>query len=154
MKIISVVGARPNFMKVAPFIEAIQQHDSSGTGETVEHLLVHTGQHYDDRMSDLFFEELGIPRPDLNLNVGSGKHVAMEEAKHDLGDTITYCESDMEAVQGADALALITKWTEFRVPDWDKVAEAMNGKVLFDGRNLYRRETLAEIGFDYYGIGS
>lgn len=74
MKIISVVGARPNFMKVAPFIEAIQQHNSSGAGEAVEHLLVHTGQHYDDRMSDLFFEELGIPRPDLNLNVGSGTH--------------------------------------------------------------------------------
>jgi UDP-N-acetylglucosamine 2-epimerase (non-hydrolysing) len=74
MKIISVVGARPNFMKVAPFIEAIQQHNSSGTGEAVEHLLVHTGQHYDDRMSDLFFEELGIPHPDLNLNVGSGTH--------------------------------------------------------------------------------
>lgn len=74
MKIISVVGARPNFMKVAPFIEAIQQHNSSGAGEAVDHLLVHTGQHYDDRMSDLFFEELGIPRPDLNLNVGSGTH--------------------------------------------------------------------------------
>ena len=74
MKIISVVGAHPNFMKVAPFSEAIQQHNSSGAGEAVEHLLVHTGQHYDDRMSDLFFEELGIPRPDLNLNVGSGTH--------------------------------------------------------------------------------
>ena len=93
----------------------------------------------------------------LLLKAGANVHaydpVAMEEAKHDLGDTITYCESDMDAVQDADALALITEWTEFRVPDWDKVAEAMNGKVLFDGRNLYRRETLAEIGFDYYGIG-
>ena len=47
--------------------------------------------------------------------------VAMEEAKHDLGDTITYCTNDMEAIQGADALALITEWTEFRVPNWDKV---------------------------------
>jgi UDPglucose 6-dehydrogenase len=79
--------------------------------------------------------------------------VAMEEAKHQLGDSITYCSSAEEAAQGADALALITEWTEFRVPDWDKVAEAMNGKALFDGRNLYRRETLAEIGFDYNGIG-
>ena len=49
----------------------------------------------------------------------------MEEAKHDLGDTITYCTNDMEAIQGADALALITEWTEFRVPNWDKVGKAM-----------------------------
>jgi len=94
-----------------------------------------------------------------NLLTSAGAHVraydpvAMEEAKHQLGDSITYCASAEEAAQGADALALITEWTEFRVPDWDKVAEVMNGKVLFDGRNLYRRETLAEIGFDYYGIG-
>lgn len=79
--------------------------------------------------------------------------VAMEETKHHLGDRITYCESDMEAVQGADALALITEWTEFRVPSWDKVGEAMKNKVVFDGRNLYRRETLIEQGYDYYGIG-
>jgi UDPglucose 6-dehydrogenase len=79
--------------------------------------------------------------------------VAMEEGRHQLGNSITYCNSYLEATEGADALALITEWTEFRVPDWDKVAEAMNRKVLFDGRNLYRRETLAEIGFDYYGIG-
>src|SRR5210317_1678776 len=94
-----------------------------------------------------------------NLLTQAGAHVraydpvAMEEAKHDLGDTITYCESDMDAVQGADALALITEWTEFRVPNWEELGTAMKTKVVFDGRNLYRRETLAEIGFDYYGIG-
>ena len=79
--------------------------------------------------------------------------VAMEEAKHDLGDTITYCTNDMEAIQGADALALITEWTEFRVPNWEKVGQAMKTKVVFDGRNLYRREIVGEAGFDYYGIG-
>jgi UDPglucose 6-dehydrogenase len=77
----------------------------------------------------------------------------MEEAKHDLGDTITYCESDMDAVQGADALALITEWTEFRVPNWEKVGSAMKTRVVFDGRNLYRSAIVAEAGFDYYGIG-
>jgi UDPglucose 6-dehydrogenase len=79
--------------------------------------------------------------------------VAMEEAKHDLGDRITYCTNDMEAIQGADALALITEWTEFRVPNWEKVGQAMKTKVVFDGRNLYRREIVGEAGFDYYGIG-
>jgi UDPglucose 6-dehydrogenase len=79
--------------------------------------------------------------------------VAMQEAKHDLGDRITYCESDIEAVRGADALALITEWTEFRVPDWAKVGAAMNNKVVFDGRNLYQKEIVCEAGFDYFGIG-
>ncbi len=69
MKIINVVGARPNFMKIAPIIEAISQH-----GNVFEQLLVHTGQHYDARMSRAFFEDLGLPRPDINLGVGSGTH--------------------------------------------------------------------------------
>jgi len=94
-----------------------------------------------------------------NLLTQAGAHVraydpvAMEEAKHDLGDTITYCVSDTDAVQGADALALITEWSEFKVPDWEKLGATMNTKVVFDGRNLYRSSILAEAGFDYYGIG-
>ena len=86
-------------------------------------------------------------------NVRAYDPVAMEEAKRDLGDTITYCESDMEAVKGADALALITEWTEFRVPKWDKVGAVMKTRVVFDGRNLYRRKVVNEAGFDFYGIG-
>lgn len=74
MKIISVVGARPNFMKIAPFIRAIEAHNREHHGEHVEHILVHTGQHYDESMSGAFFEDLGIPRADINLQVGSGTH--------------------------------------------------------------------------------
>ncbi len=73
MKIISVVGARPNFMKIAPFIKAIKKHNTDST-EKIEHLLVHTGQHYDDRMSRAFFEQLEIPSADINLGIGSGTH--------------------------------------------------------------------------------
>jgi len=72
MKIISVVGARPNFMKIAPFIRAIENYNNNGIA--VEHILVHTGQHYDDRMSKAFFEALDIPNADINLGVGSGSH--------------------------------------------------------------------------------
>ena len=90
---------------------------------------------------------------DAGATVRAYDPVAMEEAKHQLGDCITYCESDMDAVQGADALALITEWSEFRVPNWTKVGEAMKNKVVFDGRNLYRSEILIENGYDYYGIG-
>jgi len=76
MKIISVVGARPNFMKIAPFIDAIKKHNITTKNNSlkIQHLLVHTGQHYDDRMSKIFFEELGIDRADINLNIGSGSH--------------------------------------------------------------------------------
>ena len=68
MKIINVVGARPNFMKIAPLMAAYRSYSN------IEPLLIHTGQHYDNKMSDLFFEELGIPRPDINLQVGSASH--------------------------------------------------------------------------------
>ena len=68
IKIICVCGARPNFMKIAPIMGAFKD---SGKFQT---LLVHTGQHYDKKMSRLFFEELNIPKPDINLEVGSGSH--------------------------------------------------------------------------------
>lgn len=69
MKILNVVGARPNFMKMAPIIEAMNRHP-----ESIEHILVHTGQHYDEKMSKAFFDDLGMPKPDIDLNVGSGSH--------------------------------------------------------------------------------
>lgn len=73
MKILSVVGARPNFMKIAPFIKAIEVYNSLRSNK-LEHLLVHTGQHYDDRMSGTFFEQLEIPKANINLGIGSGTH--------------------------------------------------------------------------------
>ena len=72
----------------------------------------------------------------------------MEEAKHDLGDCITYCESDMGAVQGADALALITKMDPSSCTNWEKVGAAMKTKVVFDGPCLYRSAIVAEAGFE------
>lgn len=73
MKVLSVVGARPNFMKIAPFIKAIEKHNKSNI-QKIEHILVHTGQHYDIRMSEAFFRGLSIPDPDINLEIGSGSH--------------------------------------------------------------------------------
>src|SRR5438874_12350634 len=68
MKIVHVVGARPNFMKIAPVMKAI------GRARFAEQKLVHTGQHYDVSMSDVFFTDLGMPMPDIHLGVGSGSH--------------------------------------------------------------------------------
>lgn len=73
MHILIVAGARPNFMKVAPLIKAIQASNARGQNH-IEWRLVHTGQHYDSGMSEIFFADLGIPAPDFNLEVGSGSH--------------------------------------------------------------------------------
>jgi UDP-N-acetylglucosamine 2-epimerase (non-hydrolysing) len=74
VKIVHVVGARPNFMKIAPVLAEIQRHNEQDADPKFESLLVHTGQHYDQAMSQSFFEDLGLPRPDLNLEIGSGSH--------------------------------------------------------------------------------
>jgi len=79
--------------------------------------------------------------------------VAAEEAKHQLGERITYATTEYDALRGADALLLVTEWAEFRVPDFDKVKAELSSPVLFDGRNLYSPEAMAERGFDYYCIG-
>src|SRR5713226_5316842 len=68
MHILHVVGARPNLMKVAPVLSALKQYSK------IKQSLIHTGQHYDTNMSDVFFEQLAIPAPDVNLGVGSGSH--------------------------------------------------------------------------------
>jgi len=75
LKVINVVGARPNFMKVAPIMAAMKQRSSQ-----FEPLVVHTGQHYDEAMSDAFLRDLELPQPDIYLGVGSGSHAAQTAA--------------------------------------------------------------------------
>jgi UDP-N-acetylglucosamine 2-epimerase (non-hydrolysing) len=76
MKILSVVGARPNFMKIAPIILAIEEHNknTNSKGQSIHHILLHTGQHYDEIMSGVFFDDLKIQKPDIYLGVGSASH--------------------------------------------------------------------------------
>lgn len=74
MRVILVAGARPNFMKIAPLIQAIGEYNASSTENHIVPTLVHTGQHYDYEMSKIFFEDLEIPEPDVYLGVGSGTH--------------------------------------------------------------------------------
>ncbi|MGB4561165.1 MAG: UDP-glucose/GDP-mannose dehydrogenase family protein, partial [Schleiferiaceae bacterium] len=79
--------------------------------------------------------------------------VAAEEAKHQLGDRIQYASNAYEALTGADALLLITEWREFRVPNWDRVKQALKNPVVFDGRNIYSGAEVRAAGFTYAGIG-
>jgi len=80
IKVLSVVGARPNFMKIAPIARTISDYNKRGKLPTIRHVIVHTGQHYDDVMSSNFFNDLELPAPDVNLEVGSASH-ARQTAK-------------------------------------------------------------------------
>ncbi len=81
--------------------------------------------------------------------------VAMDEARHALpeGPTLRYATSPMDAVQGADALAIVTEWKEFRSPDFEGMKVAMRSPVIFDGRNLYEPADIRAEGFEYHAIG-
>ncbi len=74
ISILSIAGARPNFMKLAAIAAAVERHNKQGGIPRIRHRIVHTGQHYDEAMSRSFFQALGIPAPDHNLGVGSGTH--------------------------------------------------------------------------------
>ncbi len=80
---------------------------------------------------------------------------AMDECReHHLGPSISYAETPMEALEGADALVLITEWNEFRRPDFERIKRILKQPLVFDGRNIYSRKTLQGLGFTYYGIGT
>jgi UDPglucose 6-dehydrogenase len=79
---------------------------------------------------------------------------AVDEAReHYLGDTITYADRPMDALDGADALIIVTEWNEFRRPDFETIRDALEHPVIIDGRNIYSRDVLEELGFTYYAIG-
>ena len=100
MKVLHVIGARPNFMKAAPVLAALKARGA-------EQVLVHTGQHYDTKMSDVFFQHLGLPDPDVNLNVGSGSH----------------------SVQTAEVMMRFEPVVRERQPDWVLVYGDVNSTV-------------------------
>jgi UDP-N-acetylglucosamine 2-epimerase (non-hydrolysing) len=109
IKLLIIAGARPNFMKVAPLIKCIHGHGVNGSQNSLglKYRLVHTGQHYDEKMSDIFFTELGIPAPDINLGVGSGSH----------------------AVQTANVMAKFEPVCEQEKPDWVVVVGDVNSTM-------------------------
>lgn len=94
MKVLHVVGARPNFMKAAPVLRAAEKYGA-------EQILVHTGQHYDENMSQVFFDELNIPRPHINLDVGSASHAAQTgQVMIEIEPVLTEHEPDVVLVYG------------------------------------------------------
>jgi UDP-N-acetylglucosamine 2-epimerase (non-hydrolysing) len=107
LRILVVAGARPNFMKIAPIVHCLRNRTPMAGYQADQVRLVHTGQHYDAGMSDVFFSELGIPPPDVNLAVGSGTH----------------------AVQTARVMAAFEPVCEQERPDWVVVVGDVNSTV-------------------------
>lgn len=79
--------------------------------------------------------------------------IAMDECKRRIGDAVTYCKNMYDASDGADVFALMTEWRQFRMPSWNVVKKVMSGNVVVDGRNIYDRQELEELGFIYTRIG-
>lgn len=78
---------------------------------------------------------------------------AMENVKNLIGDKIQLCQDEYDAIEGADALLIMTEWPIFRTPDFERLAKSLKNKVIFDGRNLYEPNQMEELGFKYYSIG-
>jgi UDPglucose 6-dehydrogenase len=78
---------------------------------------------------------------------------ALEEARRRLGDRVTYCERNYDALDGADALLIITEWQPYRRPDFERMKAAMRQPLILDGRNLYEPDRMRDLGFEYRGVG-
>lgn len=116
LKLISVVGARPNFMKLAAICEAIKEFNLVSSGVDITHILVHTGQHYDANMSDSFFNDLELPKPDLFLGVGSASQSAQAARIMERFESVILTERPNAVLVVGDvnstvACALVTKKT-------------------------------------------
>jgi len=126
MKILNVVGARPNFMKMAPLVRCLRERG-------IEQRLVHTGQHYDENMSKVFFEDLGMPAPDIYLGVGSGSHA--EQTARVMVEFEKVCETekpDLVVVVGDVNSTLACSVVSAKL--WIPVAHVEAGLRSFDRR--------------------
>ena len=102
-------------------------------------------------------ESTALVMIDLLLNAGCKLKVydpiAMNECKRRIGDAVTYCNDMYDAVNGTDALLLLTEWKEFRLPEWNRIKSMMNRALILDGRNIFDAEELRGLGFEYHCIG-
>ncbi len=88
-----------------------------------------------------------------NVKVKAYDPAAMETSRRILGDKIEFCKTPYSALDGADALIIVTEWNEFRTPDYEKIKKSLKQPVIFDGRNLYDLSKMEDMGFTYYSVG-
>ena len=138
MTVINVVGARPNLPKIAPLIREMRRHPE------IKPILVHTGQHYDEKLSDIFFKQMGIPEPDVNLEVGSGSHAVQTaevlrriepvliELKPDLVLVVGDVNSTLAATLAAVKLCIPVAHVEAGLRSFDRSMPEEINRVLTD----------------------
>lgn len=150
MKILCVVGARPNFMKVAPIIDELKRRG-------IDYVLVHTGQHYDEKMSKLFFVDLGMPKPDVDLEVGSGSHArqtgevlmriepVLEREKPDVVIVVGDVNSTLAATLAAAKLCIPVAHVEAGLRSFDRTMPEEINRLMTDSvaDYLFTTEELA-----------
>ncbi len=157
-------GLQPRLLEA---VEAVNERQK-------EHLFELIGRHYDDAIAGKTFAVWGLafkPNTDdmraapsrrlleqlwtAGANVRAFDPEASAEARGIFGDRgdLVLCDSEYDALKGADALVVVTEWKQFRSPDFARIAEALTDSVLFDGRNLYQPDEIEEAGIAYYGIG-
>lgn len=163
MKILHIVGARPNFMKTAPLIRELARYP-----QTVEQMLVHTGQHYDDNMSRTFFIDLELPPPDLDLGVGSGTHVqqmgkimislesCLREAAPDLVTVVGDVNSTLAAALAAATLGIKVAHIEAGLRSFDRTMPEEINRILTDhlADLLFTTEASATENLRHEGIAA
>jgi UDP-N-acetylglucosamine 2-epimerase (non-hydrolysing) len=161
MKIMHICGARPNFMKIAPLVDAMVKRPE------IESYLVHTGQHYDENMSKLFFDELGIPKPDIDLEVGSASHAAQTaeimkrfepvllEQKPDLVSVVGDVNSTIACALVSTKLGVKVAHVEAGLRSYDRQMPEEVNRVLTDQISdfLFTTEASAEDNLRKEGIG-
>ena len=143
LKIVSVVGARPNLPKIAPLVREMWRHPE------IEPLLLHTGQHYDDTLSDIFFRQMGMPAPDVNLEVGSGSHAVQTaevlkriepiliESKPDLVLVVGDVDSTVAASLAAAKLGIRVAHVEAGLRSFDRSMPEEINRILTDALAEY-----------------
>ncbi|MFO0691461.1 MAG: UDP-N-acetylglucosamine 2-epimerase (non-hydrolyzing) [Myxococcota bacterium] len=161
IRLLAVAGARPNFMKIAPLMKELARRS-----DRFEPILVHTGQHYDQAMSESFFRDLGIPEPDVNLGVGSGSHgeqtaqvlVAIEkllvERKPDVVLVVGDVNSTIAATLAAVKLHVPVAHVESGLRSWDRAMPEEINRVLTDAVSewLFTTEPSAETNLLREGV--
>ncbi|MFP6656269.1 MAG: UDP-N-acetylglucosamine 2-epimerase (non-hydrolyzing) [Myxococcota bacterium] len=153
IRVLAVVGARPNFMKIAPLM-----HEFEKRSDRFDPILVHTGQHYDQAMSDSFFRDLGIPEPDINLGVGSGSHGAQTaqvlvkiealliEHRPDVVVVVGDVNSTLAATLAAIKMNIPVAHVEAGLRSWDREMPEELNRVLTDSVShwLFTTEAVAK----------
>jgi UDP-N-acetylglucosamine 2-epimerase (non-hydrolysing) len=163
LTVLSVVGARPNFMKVAPIVAQMRRRPDLFTS-----LIVHTGQHYDEKLSKVFFDDLGMPMPDVNLNVGSGSHAqqtaavmsafepVLIDSRADLVLVVGDVNSTIACALVAVKLGVKVAHVEAGLRSFDRTMPEEINRILTDQISdlLFTTEASADYNLRAEGIGS